>query len=278
LHKPIGWQPKVVALDIDGTLLQWIDGASDDAALLSERVRGAIRSVAEVGTHIVLASGRSPHSMLAVAELLGLADPADPCWLVAANGAQVMRYPPLREVFREEFDARDYVAAITTAYPSVRIAVEATHGGYLVSEPFPPGELGGISTVTPIAAMGLAAVTRVIVRDPSATVEDFDEMVTRLGLHGTEYVVGWTAWLDINPLGVSKASGLDHVVGELGCTADEVLAIGDGRNDLEMLRWAGHGVAMGQAVAEVLEVADAITKPVAEDGVAVELARWFPEN
>ncbi len=55
-----------------------------------------------------------------------------------------------------------------------------------------------------------------------------------------------------------------------------MLAIGDGRNDIEMLRWAGRGVAMGQAVEEVREAADAVTGTVYDDGVVVELARWFP--
>ena len=64
----------------------------------------------------------------------------------------------------------------------------------------------------------------------------------------------------------------------MGVTAAEVLAIGDGRNDLEMLRWAGRGVAMGQAVPEVHEAADASTLSVDEDGAAVELSLWFPER
>ncbi len=54
-----------------------------------------------------------------------------------------------------------------------------------------------------------------------------------------------------------------------------MLAIGDGRNDLEMLRWAGRGVAMGQAVTEVHEAADATTLSVFEDGAALEIDRWF---
>ena len=58
-------------------------------------------------------------------------------------------------------------------------------------------------------------------------------------------------------------------------TAADVLAIGDGRNDIEMLRWAGRGVAMGQAVDEVREIADDVTSSVYDDGVATELDRWF---
>ncbi len=56
-----------------------------------------------------------------------------------------------------------------------------------------------------------------------------------------------------------------------------MLAIGDGRNDIEMLRWAGRGVAMGQSVQEVHDAADAVTETVYDDGAAAEISRWFPE-
>jgi hydroxymethylpyrimidine pyrophosphatase-like HAD family hydrolase len=65
------------------------------------------------------------------------------------------------------------------------------------------------------------------------------------------------------------------VAAELGVHRDDVLAIGDGRNDLEMLRWAGRGVAMGQAPDVVKDAADAVTASWDEDGVALELATWF---
>ncbi len=97
----------------------------------------------------------------------------------------------------------------------------------------------------------------------------------RLGLHGTDYVVGWTAWLDLTPVGVSKASGLEQVCADLGLTSADVLAIGDGRNDIEMLRWAGRGVAMGQSVQSVLRRRRRVTDGVDADGAAVEIERWF---
>jgi hydroxymethylpyrimidine pyrophosphatase-like HAD family hydrolase len=88
-------------------------------------------------------------------------------------------------------------------------------------------------------------------------------------------VVGWSTWLDLTPAGVTKASGLRHVCADLGMTRSDVLAIGDGRNDIEMLRWAHRGVAVGQAVQDVLDAADAVTAPAEDDGVALELKRWF---
>jgi len=54
-----------------------------------------------------------------------------------------------------------------------------------------------------------------------------------------------------------------------------VLAVGDGNNDLEMLQWAGRGVAMGQAPDELKSVADDVTGTVEEDGLAAELRRWL---
>ena len=58
--------------------------------------------------------------------------------------------------------------------------------------------------------------------------------------------------------------------------ANDVLAVGDGRNDIEMLRWAGRGVAMGQSVEEVRAAADHVTGTVWDDGAVSELSRWFP--
>ena len=120
-------------------------------------------------------------------------------------------------------------------------------------------------------------VSRVIIRDPEATADDFVALAARLGLHGTDYVVGWTAWLDLSP--GRRLQGLR--AGSSSATARrrrqaDMLAIGDGRNDIEMLRWAGRGVAMGQAVEEVNEAADAVTGTVYDDGVVTELARWWP--
>ena len=75
---------------------------------------------------------------------------------------------------------------------------------------------------------------------------------------------------------MTKASGLDLRGARLGVHAADVLAIGDGRNDIEMLRWAGRGVAMGQATLSVQEAADDVTETVEDDGAPRELGRWFP--
>jgi Cof subfamily protein (haloacid dehalogenase superfamily) len=271
------WRPKLVALDIDGTLLKWVEGVGTTEMHVTATVHAAVQRAVDGGAHVVLASGRSPYGMTRVADLLDL-HPGDGerLWVVASNGAVVFRYPPLEVVHEETFDAAPAVAAILEQRPRALVAVEERGIGYRVNRPFPDGELQGEFTIADVADLVGDPVSRVIIRDPESTADDFVALAARLGLQGTDYVVGWTAWLDLAPVGVSKASGLAHVARELGVEAADVLAIGDGRNDIEMLGWAGRGVAMGQAIDEVKEAADAVAGTVYDEGAATELDRWWP--
>jgi len=276
-----GWTPRVVALDIDGTLLKWVDGQTEEYETITTPVHDAVHRALDAGAHIVLASGRSPHGMTRIADLLRLPrDGADRLWVVASNGAVVFRYPPMEVVHEETFDAAPAVAAVLEHHPDALVAVEEREvGGYRVNRVFPEGELSGEQLITQVDDIVGEPVSRVIIRDPEATADDFIELSAKLGLHGTDYVIGWTAWMDLSPVGVSKASGLQHVCDAIGgLTAADVLAIGDGRNDIEMLRWAGRGVAMGQAVDEVKAAADFVTDSVHDEGAAVEMSRWFPAS
>ncbi|WP_244930799.1 HAD family hydrolase [Nocardioides sp. W7] len=272
------WTPRLVALDIDGTLLKWIEGAGATHEEISPAVYDAVHRALGAGAHVVLASGRSPHGMTGIADLLDLhGEERDRLWIVASNGAVVLRYPPFEVVHEETFDAGPAVKAILERHPSALVAVEERGVGYRVSSHFPDGELSGDMIVTDVEDLVAGPVSRVIIRDPESTVDEFVALAEDLGLHGTNYVVGWTAWLDLAPVGVSKASGLEHVCRELGLSADDVLAIGDGRNDIEMLQWARRGVAMGQAIQVVIDVADDVTGSVYDDGAATEINRWFSQ-
>ena len=278
-----GWQPRLVALDIDGTILKWVEGSGTTREEISPAVKESVHRALDAGAHVVLASGRSPHGMTNVADLLELHSHGDGAdrdrlWVVASNGAVVFRYPPLEVVHEETFDARPAVEAILDRHPSALVAVEERGVGYRVNSHFPDGELSGDMIVTEIDELLAAEVSRVIIRDPDSTADEFVALAAGLGLQGTNYVVGWTAWLDLAPVGVSKASGLEFVAQELGVSSDQTLAIGDGRNDVEMFEWAHRGVAMGQAIEDVLAVADAVTGTVYEDGVATELDRWFRDG
>src|SRR3954454_25276469 len=267
----------MVALDIDGTLLRWVEGTGQNYEVIAPALYDAVQAAVDAGSHVVLASGRSPHGMTNIADLLDLPrEGEDRLWVVASNGAVLFRYPPLEVVREETFDAREAVHQVLEQHPDALVAVEERGVGYRVSRPFPEGELSGEMIETDVDEIVAGPVSRVIIRDPTASAEDFVAMAAKLGLQGTDYVVGWTAWLDLAPVGVSKASGLQYVARHLGLSAEETLAIGDGRNDIEMLRWAGRGVARAQAVQQVHDAADAVAESVHDDGAAVELRRWFP--
>ncbi|MGB3685644.1 MAG: HAD hydrolase family protein, partial [Ornithinimicrobium sp.] len=100
---------------------------------------------------------------------------------------------------------------------------------------------------------------------------DFAAQIDRIGLHGVNYAVGFSSWLDLSPEGVSKASGLESIRIALGVDIEHTIAVGDQRNDIEMLQWAGRGVAMGQAPPEVVAVANEVTDDVTNDGLALLL-------
>ncbi len=275
-----GWRPELVALDIDGTLLVPDHDLGFSAEQVTEPVRDAVHAVVGAGVHVVLASGRAPLSMAGLADRLRLTQAVaerdgDRLWVVASNGSVVFRHAPIEVVHEVTFDASDAVRAILAEVPGAAVAVEEHGIGYRVNREFPPGELDGEMILADIEHMIADPVSRVIIRDPDSTSEDFQHLARKLGLQGTNYFIGWTAWLDLAPDGVTKASGLQLVCDKLGVDAARVLAIGDGRNDIELLRWAGRGVAMGQAPESVKEAADDVAAPVDQDGAAEELRRWF---
>ncbi len=220
----------------------------------------------------MLATGRAVFGVQPVIELLGL----EGGYAVASNGAVVFSYSPLEVISSVTFDARPAVEAVLAEVPDALVAVEVVGDGYRINREFPDGEITGQMWIESVDSLVSEPVTRVIIRDPQASAADFIRLAESLGLRGTNYFVGYTAWLDLAPDGVSKASGLQIVAERLGVDPSDVLAIGDGRNDLEMLTWAGRGVAMGQAPQEVKDVADAVTGTLADDGAAEELGRWFP--
>lgn len=254
--------PRLVALDVDGTIL-------DQDGRLSERVREAVAAVAASGRHVVVSTGRSLVATTPVLDRLGLTTG----YAVTSNGSVTLRLDPALEQGYETvdvvtFDPGPALTLLREHLPQAVYAVEELGLGFRLTAPFPDGELIGRLTVVPFDELLGTAATRVVVRSPEHTPEDFLELVERLGMHGGSYTVGWTAWLDIAPEGVSKAHGLQVVAEALGLAACDVLAVGDGRNDVEMFGWAARSVAMGQAPPEVLAAADEVCADVYADGLA----------
>ena len=81
--------------------------------------------------------------------------------------------------------------------------------------------------------------------------------------------------VEISPLGISKAIGVQQIARPLEIAAEDVVAFGDMPNDVPLLSWAGHGVAMGNAHPDAMAAADEVTAPNSDDGVARVLERWW---
>ncbi|HLS26910.1 MAG TPA: HAD family hydrolase [Beutenbergiaceae bacterium] len=256
-----GGEDLLVALDIDGTLLSH-DGA------LSPAVHEAVHEVVRSGAQVVLSTGRSITAVTPVLKQLGLHHG----WAVCSNGAVTAKLAPrsahgyeLADVIT--FDPEPPLRLLHRHLPDGLFAVEDVGAGFKVNAPFPPGELLGQVRVVDFETLCAQPAARVTLRAPDLDADDFHELVDRTGLDGVSYAVGWTAWLDIHPEGVSKASALEKVRRHLGIRPGASVAAGDGRNDIEMLGWAGFGVAMGGADAETVAAADVTTAGVQDDGV-----------
>lgn len=262
---PVRDSPLLIALDVDGTVLH-------HNGHLSARVREMVASLDSLDhVTVVIATGRSVLATLPVMEQLGLMTPGRPA--VCSNGAVTISVDPEAEAgYRLDdvvtFDPAPAVSLVRQELPGVLVAVEEIGVGFKVSMPFPEGELWGEETVVPDEELLADPVTRVTFRDPCSTSEEFSELVERIGLHGVSYAVGYSAWLDLAPEGVSKASALEQVRRRLHVEPHRTVAAGDQRNDLEMLEWAACSYAMGQAPPEVVAAADRMTGTVEEDGLA----------
>ena len=260
---PVGFRPRLVALDIDGTLV-------DGDGVMRDDIRKAVARIVAAGVPVVLTTGRGWTSTEMVFEELQL--PYG--WAVTANGAMLVKYPPLEIVSEVRFDPADSIAKVALAAPEAIIGVQEGLAGR-VTRPFPEGELHGAVRVESLEELASRPVSRIVIRDPGSSEDVFNAMAQSLGLHEVAYFIGWSAWLDIAPMGVDKAFGLQRVVDDLGLSAADVLALGDGGNDIEMLQWAGRGVAIGDAGENVTAVADHVAGRFEDGGTAEEISRWF---
>ncbi|HYI32198.1 MAG TPA: HAD family hydrolase [Glaciibacter sp.] len=261
--------PWLVALDIDGTTMHE-DGTISDAVIEQ------VRRLAADGHEVMLATGRSASATLPVLERLDIA----PRFVVCSNGAITLHRDPesptgYRREWVETFDPTDVLTSIRAHLDRARFAVEDEHGYYRYTEAFPDASIGFDSEHVEFEELLLHAATRVVVISPDHDMEEFLQIVERMGLNRVSYAIGWTAWLDIAPDGVNKATAMERVREEFGIPRNRVMAVGDGRNDIDLLLWAsveGRGVAMGQSPDDVIKAAGETTASVLDDGLALVLA------
>lgn len=259
----------LVALDIDGTLLTHRGDVHPE-------VTAAVRDARTRGHEVMLATGRSWAETRPV-----LADlDVWPEYVVCSNGAVLMKKDALADTGYarhqvKTFDPERVLNLIREHLPAGCYAVENELGDYYFTEPLPGVDPNSMHFQVEFEHLLTLKATRVVVVSPDHEAEEFLRVVERIGLQRVSYAIGWAAWLDIAPEGVSKASALEVVRESLGFSRQRLFAIGDGDNDIQMLEWAGEmgrGVAMGNASDEIKSKASEVTGSVDENGLVTALA------
>ncbi len=260
---------RLIAIDIDGTLLPGVGG------LVRERNKQALLRAEAAGIHVAFATGRRHSYAMQVLETLGL-EPST--ILLSSNGAMARRFGgELLECASMEMEvARALVPLMRGLGITVftfddeansehsQMVTEALNPGHGRIELWIKANQNHICAVKPLedALQAELAPGRLLVQGMCAgTIESVLEaerrvrasaVVDRLSMHRTEYTEWDMAFLDLMPQGVSKGAGLSQLTDLLGVPRQQVMAIGDNWNDLEMLEFAGQAVVMGNSVNEML--------------------------
>ena len=260
-------RPRLVASDLDGTLVR-SDGT------VAPRTVQVLRRVEEAGVPFVMVTGRPPRWMAEVSRQTGHRGIA-----VCANGALVYDLHTEQVVessLLSEVDAADVVAALRGALPEITFAVERPDLGFSHEQAYVPSWEQPDHRPLPVEQLVTGGVVKLLARhrglDSDALLAAAREAV---GDRATLTHSSGDGLLEVSAAGISKASGLAALAREHGVGPKDVVAFGDMPNDLPMLAWAGHGVAVANAHPEVLAAADEVTATHDDDGVAIVLERWF---
>ncbi len=270
------WQPRLIAIDIDGTLaLEGTDIRRTGPSGISDPVRAALRSAVMAGAQVVLCSGRTVIGVRAFLDSLHLATG----WAICSNGAVLLDAASGEVVRTTTFDPAEPARVLRKLIPDAVFIAEQVGVGNRATVGMDLGSFFGTTTVVDFDTLVSFSTPRMSVLWPGHTYPDMAEVLGGVEIPGVHYALDHgDACLMATPTGVTKGSALETLRLELGIAARDTMAVGDGFNDVEMLAWAAHGVAMGQAPEQVRAVANEVTAPVAQDGLALALRRWFPAD
>ena len=263
-----GVQPRLVATDLDGTVVR-ADGT------ISARTVEAFARVRDSGAEFVFATGRPPRLMGPIADAFGPFGTA-----ICSNGALVYDMGTRSVVAEHAIDVRtlaETVRRLRAAIPGIGLAVEhATelHGDDI----YEAGAWDADITVRRPGEAGLwnRPAPKLVGRHPHLTADELLALAApELGDLVTVYHSNGERLVEAIAAGVSKAHALRHFAAARGITAEETMAFGDMPNDLPMLAWAGTSYAVANAHPSVLDAVGRVTLSNDEDGVARVIERHF---
>lgn len=245
---------KLVAFDVDGTLR--------DNEYMPESTREAVAELKRRGIEVALCTGRSEYEMAPLRAELGID------WAVTCNGAHIGHRGAT--VMGNAFDPEQVRSWLRTAQEKGHTLLLYGSELMLTNRADDPHfrraqkEIGFLDPVVLRTAEAVPDIYQCI-----AFIGESDEEAYVGERAGRYYLHRWRDWaIDINPEGTHKAAGLRRLLEHLGISAEEAAAFGDGRNDLELLRYVGTGIAMGNATDEVKAQAKHVTRSLMDDGIA----------
>lgn len=275
---------RLVASDIDGTILR-----SDQR--ISDRTVEAIRDLRRRGIQFALCTGRSMEGASKIMKRLDLYDGMS--GIISINGLMRSHYPyevrvteaaltemQLRELSEIAtrfylgilycFDEEFFFAMDTRSYADYRQALNLENLRYFADH-LPVHRITGLSEV--LARRNQLRKVVFVQYPPYLTL--ILPRIRKILEPAYDLMMVGSGWGEVMPPGVSKATGLAAYAQQLGIDLSEVMVFGDAENDCAMLREAGVGVAMANAMDSAKAAADVLTLRNDEDGVAVFLEAWF---
>ena len=267
---------RLIATDLDDTLL-------NARAALSPRTQAALDAAMAAGCGITLSSGRMLEAMLPLARSIGVNAP-----MLLYNGAMLYDHNA-DEVLYAPRIAYETALGIVKLVEQMGFYIQLYPGkGYFCNEPndYTRAYARQIHVDFTPVHMPMAQwleqhpsdMQKMLVIDTPEGADRCQAALRAAFPHGACYLKSKAHYLEIAPEGVDKGRSLARLAELLGLEADEVMAFGDGQNDVPMLEYAGAGYAMANSCPEALACTDLIAPPNTEDGVAQVIERYLAEG
>lgn len=258
---------RLIATDLDGTLLL-------PDKTVSPRSRASLQAAAEAGVTLLTATGRQLRHVPVDLTDLGFH------YAIGANGAMAVDLADNTVIFAETISTEALLSlneSLRRHVPQVRLAASRDFGEYHLCEPgylelvpdqevLPPNWRTETVTVTELLAEPTIKVT---LRHPELTPSELLAIVQAFELAELSVTISGAPFVEIGAARATKATAIARVCHGLQIPAMAVMAIGDSLNDIDMVTWAGHGVAMGNADPQLRAIADHTTTTNTADGFAL---------
>ena len=275
MSQPLTSPFRLIALDLDGTL------TNSDKVITPHTFEVLMRAQA-AGVRLVLCSGRPTYGIAALARQLKLEENGG--FVLSCNGANIIDWTTGDLLFRQPLEAR-FLPQLLGLADAHGLPLLTYRGDCILAtrndSPYLDEEARINQMPVEVVTDFIAEASRLeggapkclIPGDPELLVELEEKMKT---IFGDTLSISRSApfFLEIMAPGVGKDHSLARLLAYLALSREQLIAFGDGFNDLTMLRFAGMGVAMANAADEVKAVADFVTLSNDEDGVGHAVEQW----